>query len=915
MRSWLAYTPRRAVLVTASALVLGCGGPTAGEVDVGGPIDAAVVAEDGAGDQETAVPVSDAVVSTEDTGGAGAPETGVSPGDVGGPDAGDVPDESEDGATSGDAAAGGDAVPVPACLADEDCEEDDDPCTDTTCSDGTCAHPFNTAPCDDEDGCTLGDTCAEGVCAGEPLICPDDDDPCTDVACIEDGCATQTNTAPCDDGDVCTSGDVCTNGICGGVPLACADDGDPCTTDDACGDLDGKWTCKGGATAEECSVCESLVLQAEANAPLATVAVDFGLHSSGHHGYVVALSEHTLTTWILEAGNVADDPIPGSDLALFPVGTEALTLGQSATDMDMTSVEINLVYVMGPNLELRQYVAGTTTLLKTHPPSGASALAVRDSDGMVALASEYGVEVLADPLVSQSDEGGAGFEPVATLTDAGNIPFGNVLDVLWSPKFLFVLDQEQGVHMFFYPDAESAVDQPMFAETLTLPALGPGTEITYERMGVSKKQLWVATQTGGEDGPYEVHGFEEQPGAGGIVTYLGFGPLDEGATVRGLAAGPCDVVSHVHVEGGASTLTLIEAEQPSSDPGPSLTLDFEVSALTSHGDCLPGSSSTAAGWLVVGGAHGGVGIVTVEWPPNDEVPKVELEQAQIRIGSADRVAVSGPIAYVADGVGALDQAVYDETLGSDYIDELQIFDTTTKPTQRIGQCDLEGPVVDIDTSEFGNNANYTYAAVLIEPGPSKLKVLLPEKVDCFCTSCETLLDDETQALTPQGLLVYGDQIFVTGQGNAPLMKLDAKFNPDAPTVAASLTQDQLLIKELGPAVVSSGWLYAGGLDTNEMVALVGIELVTIGTETPKVVLIEPEELIVNAPVDFDPSQSVLGLHADASHLYVLIGEETPEQDDEAVLWVIDISEPGAPGPHYGNYVGAIHDSLTNPRDL
>ena len=57
--------------------------------------------------------------------------------------------------------------PGAGCEAASDCN-DDDPCTDDLCDDGTgvCAHTPNQAPCDDGVACTSGDTCADGRCGG-----------------------------------------------------------------------------------------------------------------------------------------------------------------------------------------------------------------------------------------------------------------------------------------------------------------------------------------------------------------------------------------------------------------------------------------------------------------------------------------------------------------------------------------------------------------------------------------------------------------------------------------------------------------------------------------------------------------------------------------------------------------------------
>jgi hypothetical protein len=52
---------------------------------------------------------------------------------------------------------------LPGCTDNAACD-DSNPCTDDTCSGGTCTNANNTVPCDDGDSCTAGDACGGGQC-------------------------------------------------------------------------------------------------------------------------------------------------------------------------------------------------------------------------------------------------------------------------------------------------------------------------------------------------------------------------------------------------------------------------------------------------------------------------------------------------------------------------------------------------------------------------------------------------------------------------------------------------------------------------------------------------------------------------------------------------------------------------------
>jgi hypothetical protein len=111
------------------------------------------------------------------------------------------------------------------------CPDDSDPCTDDVCTNPFgCGTEFNTASCDDDNKCTENDTCATGTCKGSLITCKDDNF-CTDDMCEpETGCVFPVNDVGCDDGNLCTSDDKCTDGACAGTPKDC-DDNNECSED------------------------------------------------------------------------------------------------------------------------------------------------------------------------------------------------------------------------------------------------------------------------------------------------------------------------------------------------------------------------------------------------------------------------------------------------------------------------------------------------------------------------------------------------------------------------------------------------------------------------------------------------------------------------------------------------------------
>ena len=110
-----------------------------------------------------------------------------------------------------------------------------------------CTEAFNTDPCDDGSECTDNDVCGGGTCQGDGLVC-DDENPCTDDTCsVETGCVFTANDIGCDDGDACTDQDVCADKACAGAAITC-DDGNLCTGDTC----DPQTGCVFTANAEAC---------------------------------------------------------------------------------------------------------------------------------------------------------------------------------------------------------------------------------------------------------------------------------------------------------------------------------------------------------------------------------------------------------------------------------------------------------------------------------------------------------------------------------------------------------------------------------------------------------------------------------------------------------------------------------------
>jgi hypothetical protein len=88
-----------------------------------------------------------------------------------------------------------------------DCD-DDNPCTDDTCSPTEgCVHVNNDAPCDDHNACTKNESCHDGACtAGEEDNPCDNGDPCdgVEICDAKTGSCRAGHPPNCNDGDACT---------------------------------------------------------------------------------------------------------------------------------------------------------------------------------------------------------------------------------------------------------------------------------------------------------------------------------------------------------------------------------------------------------------------------------------------------------------------------------------------------------------------------------------------------------------------------------------------------------------------------------------------------------------------------------------------------------------------------------------
>jgi hypothetical protein len=145
---------------------------------------------------------------------------------------------------------------------------DANPCTDEICTAGTCSNPVVPGRvCNDGLWCTSTDTCnSGGTCVGAGARCSDGE------ACTTDVCNEETDTcsyepipagSACDDGVFCTVSETCDAlGTCaGGVPRDC-DDGLACTAD-SCNEAAGR--CDGALAAGNCLIDDACWAEGAAN--------------------------------------------------------------------------------------------------------------------------------------------------------------------------------------------------------------------------------------------------------------------------------------------------------------------------------------------------------------------------------------------------------------------------------------------------------------------------------------------------------------------------------------------------------------------------------------------------------------------------------------------------------------------------
>ena len=172
-----------------------------------------------------------------------------------------LPDDSDDGSLSVDAAddvkeiatGGGEGdgycVAVSDSASQETCNGFDDDCDgktdEATCDDANgctkdscdanlgCVHEAIVANCDLDATMCTSDSCVDGQCVAGGAISCDDGNACTEQSCVATTgmCLTIALTGkPCSDGDACTSGDTCDkDGSCASASPKECEDGNPCT--------------------------------------------------------------------------------------------------------------------------------------------------------------------------------------------------------------------------------------------------------------------------------------------------------------------------------------------------------------------------------------------------------------------------------------------------------------------------------------------------------------------------------------------------------------------------------------------------------------------------------------------------------------------------------------------------------------
>jgi len=168
------------------------------------------------------------------------------------------------------------------CNPGETCN-DGNPCTNDSCSDGSCQHVNNENACNDGNTCTTNDQCSNGSCSGTPMNC-DDKNRCTDDKCVNGEC--QHPLIQCPQGFACRYDKGCYRLIDAGVPLPGSSGG--CNPTNPCPVLAiAKWTkreityqLEGGRDAGETALVGALYEEA-ANAWSDVIPLDIRLARAG----------------------------------------------------------------------------------------------------------------------------------------------------------------------------------------------------------------------------------------------------------------------------------------------------------------------------------------------------------------------------------------------------------------------------------------------------------------------------------------------------------------------------------------------------------------------------------------------------------------------------------------------------------
>jgi hypothetical protein len=116
------------------------------------------------------------------------------------------------------------------------CDSDANPCSAQTCQGGSCFTdntPLHGTPCNSDGNVCTTEICDRGNCATtETVVCPSDGNPCTDDAC-HPTTACESPRVPVGDGLECiTDNDLCTEQVCSGGVCTTATRVSSCTPDD-----------------------------------------------------------------------------------------------------------------------------------------------------------------------------------------------------------------------------------------------------------------------------------------------------------------------------------------------------------------------------------------------------------------------------------------------------------------------------------------------------------------------------------------------------------------------------------------------------------------------------------------------------------------------------------------------------------